>query len=67
MIKRYIRPGFLIEVGCTVRRKRGARGRPSYRWVQGWQVFDPNTGRWSVEVRWRDALAMARNIKEVPT
>lgn len=56
-----IRPGHRIEVGCV------RRGRPGYRWVQGWQVFDPNTGRWCVEVRWRDAVAMAKQIKVKPT
>jgi len=56
-LSNFIRPGHRIEVGCT------RRGRPSYRWVQGWQVFDPTTGRWSVEMRRKDAIAMAKQIK----
>lgn len=55
-MKELIRRGCRIEVGCTV------RGRPSYRWVQGWQVLDPRTGRWSVEMRYRYALMEAREL-----
>lgn len=57
----FIRPGHRIEVGCT------RRGRPGYRWVQGWQVFNPDTGRWSVEMRWYDALSVAQQIKDAAT
>ena len=62
-----IRPGYRIEVGCTVRRRRGDRGCPGYQWVQGWQVFNPATGRWSVEMRHKDAIAFAKEIKVRPT
>ena len=66
-LSNFIRPGHRIEVGCTIRRRRSNRGRPGYRWVQGWQVFDPTTGRWSVEMRRCDAIACAKQIKVKPT
>lgn len=49
-----LRPGCLIEVGCI------RHGRPSYRWAQGWEVLDPKTGSWSIPLRRRDALFIAR-------
>lgn len=60
-LSNFIRPGYRIEVGCT------RRGKPGYRWVQGWQVFNPATGRWSVEMRRKDAIACAKEIKVRPT
>lgn len=60
-VRDYVRPGYRIKIGCP------RRGRPGYRWVQGWQVFDPSTGRWSVEMRWHDALNAARQLRLVPT
>lgn len=50
----YIRPGARIEVGT---------GKPGYRWVQGWQVLNPENGAWSAEMRRADAVRMVREIK----
>lgn len=43
----FMRKGCQIEVGT---------GKPGYRWVQGWQVLNPETGAWSAEMRRRDAM-----------
>jgi hypothetical protein len=50
----FIRPGSRIEVGT---------GKPGYRWVQGWEVLNPETGAWSAPVRRAEALAMVRDLK----
>ena len=64
-LKEMIRPGCRIEAPHRVR-KFGKDGRPfyapSYRWVQGWQVLDPATGRYSVEMRYCDALTHAAEM-----
>lgn len=58
-VKQFIRPGYLIQVPGPPQRGR----RRSYRWVQGWQVFDPLSGRWSFEMRYSDALKAVHKIK----
>ncbi len=36
--------------------------RPSYTWVTGWEVQDPTTGRWSIAMRFRDAVLHAETM-----
>lgn len=66
-VKKYIRPGHMIEVVHASPRRYGRRPRP-YRWVQGWQVLGVD-GHWSTEVRYQEALIMAHEtvvkLKEV--
>jgi hypothetical protein len=50
----FLRKGCQIEVGT---------GRPGYRWVQGWQTLDPETGAWSAEMRRADAVAMVAQMR----
>lgn len=57
-----LRPGCQIEVSAPTRRRRGGTYRLGYRWVQGWQVRDPATGRYSIEMRYRDALTHAAEM-----
>jgi hypothetical protein len=54
-----LREGVSIEVPRARRARRGAPYRPGYAWVRGWEVRDPATGRYSVPMRYRDAMAMA--------
>lgn len=37
-------------------------GRPSYAWVQGWEVRNLETGRWSTPMRFREALNFAHQV-----
>ena len=62
-LKEMIRPGCRIEVPAPKRRRRWGTYRPGYRWVQGWQVLDPATGHYSVEMRYRDALTHAAEMR----
>lgn len=55
--RQFLRPGFRVEVPYS------RNGRPGYRWVQGWQVLNPETGHWSVDVRRSDALAMVSAMR----
>lgn len=57
-----LRPGPDIEVGCIRKRGSGRPGRPSYRWARGWEVRDPDTGRYCTPMRYREALAHARDM-----
>lgn len=54
-----LRPGFRIEVWTP---KRRGHGRAGYRWVQGWDVQDPATGRWSAPMRRNEALNYAAQL-----
>jgi hypothetical protein len=45
----------MVEIGAPI------NGRPGYRWVRGWEVKSPQTGRYSTPMRYRDALVLARN------
>lgn len=45
----FIRKGDRIEVGT---------GKPGYRWVQGWEVLNPESGAWSCPMRLRDARGL---------
>lgn len=51
----FIRRGCRIEIGT---------GKPGYRFVQGWQVLNPETGAWSVEMRRAHALIEVREMRE---
>ncbi len=52
-VKSIIRKGLMIEVGFC------RNNRPSYRWVQGWEVKNLQTGNWSTPMRYFDALISA--------
>lgn len=52
--REFIRRGCMIEVGT---------GKLGYRWVQGWETFDPCTGAWSVPMHRADALTMAADMR----
>ena len=57
-----LRPGVDIEVSRPIRRGKGRPYRPGYAWVQGWEVLNPATGRYSVPMRYRDALRHAADM-----
>lgn len=50
----FLRRGCRIEVGT---------GKPGYRWVQGWEVLNPEWGTWSIPLRRSDTLAMLREMR----
>ncbi len=54
----WMRKGARIEVPhCR-------NGRPGYRWVQGWQVWNPETGFFSTEERFSSALSAVADMKQ---
>lgn len=56
-----LRRSFDIEV------PRPRKGRPSFVWVTGWEVMDPRTRRYSMPMRYREALNFAAQLHQQAT
>lgn len=53
-----------VERGPAIEVPRLTRGRPSYRWVQGWQIRHSET-RVTTPMRRAEALAVFRELRDV--